>query len=130
MHFILTPNTYTMNWYLAKIVYRIICGTGEHKPQFDEQLRLIGAQDPDTAFQKAVELGQEEGRAFLNHQQELVRWHFLNVTELHRLDELVDGAELYSHVTESEDPDHYTLVAHERARRIRENIRQNLMTAY
>ena len=119
-----------MNWYLAKIVYHIICGTGEHKPQFDEQLRLIGAPDPDTAFDKAVELGRDEGRPFLNQQQQLVQWQFLNVTELHRLDELVDGAELYSRVSETEDPEHYTLVAHERARRIRENIRQNLMTVY
>ncbi|MEP7129294.1 MAG: DUF4288 domain-containing protein, partial [Chitinophagales bacterium] len=29
-----------MNWYLAKIVFRIICGDGLHQPQFDEQLRL------------------------------------------------------------------------------------------
>ena len=34
-----------MKWYLAKLVYRIICGEGNHKPQFDEQLRLIYAED-------------------------------------------------------------------------------------
>jgi len=27
-----------MNWYLAKLVFRIICGDGDHTPQFDEQL--------------------------------------------------------------------------------------------
>ena len=32
-----------MNWYLAKIVYRILCGEGEHTAQFDEQLRLVSA---------------------------------------------------------------------------------------
>ena len=36
-----------MNWFLAKIVYRIVCGKGEHTPQFDEQLRLIGAEDEE-----------------------------------------------------------------------------------
>ena len=35
-----------MNWYLAKIVYRIICGQGNHTAQFDEQLRLIQAKVP------------------------------------------------------------------------------------
>jgi hypothetical protein len=119
-----------MNWYLAKIVYRILCGTGNHRPQFDEQLRLVGAPDPDTAFNRAVEMGREEGKPFYNHQHELVQWQFIDVTELHRLDELVDGAELYSRVSEADDPEHYTVVAHERARRIRENIRQNLLTAY
>ena len=45
-----------MNWYLAKMVYRIICGDGNHTPQFDEQLRLIKAQDEFHAFQKIVKL--------------------------------------------------------------------------
>ena len=34
-----------MKWYLAKLIYRIICGDGTHTPQFDEQLRLIHAED-------------------------------------------------------------------------------------
>jgi hypothetical protein len=28
-----------MRWFVAKIVYQIICGNGNHMPQFDEQLR-------------------------------------------------------------------------------------------
>ncbi|RYY10197.1 MAG: DUF4288 domain-containing protein, partial [Chitinophagaceae bacterium] len=27
-----------MNWYLAKLIFRIVCGQGNHTPQFDEQL--------------------------------------------------------------------------------------------
>ena len=42
-----------MNWYMAKIVFRIICGEGHHTPQFDEQLRLIGATNEEEAFEKA-----------------------------------------------------------------------------
>ncbi len=41
-----------MNWYLSKIVYRIICGQGNHTPQFDEQLRLIQAESTQEAFEK------------------------------------------------------------------------------
>ena len=42
-----------MNWYLSKIVYQIICDQGLHRPQFDEQLRLIYAEDDLHAFQSA-----------------------------------------------------------------------------
>ena len=49
-----------MKWYLAKIVYRIICGDGNHTAQFDEQLRLIEAEDDMHAFQKARITGDQE----------------------------------------------------------------------
>ena len=48
-----------MNWYLAKIVYRIYCGDGEHTGQFDEQLRLIAAETKEDAFHKAQTIGQQ-----------------------------------------------------------------------
>lgn len=32
-----------MNWYVAKLIFRITFGNGNHPPQFDEQLRLISA---------------------------------------------------------------------------------------
>ena len=44
-----------MSWYLTKIVYRIICGQGNHTAQFDEQLRLIEAGSSQEAFEKATE---------------------------------------------------------------------------
>jgi hypothetical protein len=43
-----------MNWYLTKIVYRIICGQGNHTAQFDEQLRLIQASSAQEAFEKSA----------------------------------------------------------------------------
>ena len=36
-----------MNWYLSKLVFRIVCGDGQHRAQFDEQLRLIAAADKE-----------------------------------------------------------------------------------
>lgn len=41
-----------MNWYLVKLVFQII---GEHvtKPQFDEQLRLIRADEVEWALESA-----------------------------------------------------------------------------
>jgi hypothetical protein len=52
-----------MKWYLAKLVYRIICGEGAHTPQFDEQLRLVCAEDDLHAFQKARATGHLERRS-------------------------------------------------------------------
>ncbi len=42
-----------MYWFLAKIVYQIVCGEGNHTAQFDEQLRLVQAADENEAFDKA-----------------------------------------------------------------------------
>ena len=55
-----------MKWYLAKIVFRIICGDGKHVAQFDEQLRLISAPDEEKAFEKAQDMGRNEQDSFLN----------------------------------------------------------------
>ena len=49
-----------MNWYLSKIIFRIVCGEGQHTPQFDEQLRLIAASDEQEAFQKALAIGNRQ----------------------------------------------------------------------
>ena len=54
-----------MNWYLAKIVYRIICGNGDHAAQFDEQLRLIYATNKEDAFYKAQLTGKKRRRHIL-----------------------------------------------------------------
>ena len=48
-----------MEWYLAKLVYRIICGTGNHIAQFDEQLRLVQGEDELHAFNKAQLIGEK-----------------------------------------------------------------------
>ena len=96
-----------MRWYVAKIVYQIICGKGDHMPQFDEQLRLISAQSKQEAAQKAREIGQQEQYAFKNQRQELVEWKFINVPELYTLDQLSDGMELYSRIEEPADANAY-----------------------
>ncbi|MCF8452420.1 MAG: DUF4288 domain-containing protein [Pedobacter sp.] len=42
-----------MNWYVAKLIFRITCGNGNNQPQFDEQLRLISASGEKEALIKA-----------------------------------------------------------------------------
>ncbi len=104
-----------MNWYLAKIVYRIICGDGDHTPQFDEQLRLIEAEDGLHAFNKAQAMGEREQDSFLNQDRSPVQWKFINVSELHQLDNLTDGAEIYSRIKEEDDADMYIHMTNVRA---------------
>src|SRR3954468_2594596 len=116
-----------MSWYLTKIVYRIICGQGNHTAQFDEQLRLIEADNSQEAFEKATALGQKEEDKFFNEEQKLVQWKFINVAELYKLSGLLDGAELYSRIVESDDPDRYIEATNKKAAHIRHNSTHKLL---
>lgn len=116
-----------MNWYLAKIVYRILCGDGNHTAQFDEQLRLIIAPDEEGAFAKAQQIGRKEEDCFLNVKQQSVYWQFINVAELYRLSELIDGAELYSAIRENDYPEHYIDIVHKKAAHIQQKTTHQLL---
>jgi len=104
-----------MKWYLAKLIYRIICSDGNHKPQFDEQLRLIYAADDLHAFQKARLMGEKEEDHFLNSAQKPVQWKFIDVSELHQPGQLIDGAEMYSNICEQDNAEMYIRITHMRA---------------
>ncbi|MEO6406245.1 MAG: DUF4288 domain-containing protein [Ferruginibacter sp.] len=104
-----------MNWYIAKIVYRIICGDGDHTAQFDEQLRLISAFNKAEAFDRSIALGKMEEDNFYNHDKLLVRWEFVNVLELYELNDLVDGAEIYSRIKEVNDGEGYSTFVHKKS---------------
>jgi hypothetical protein len=108
-----------MNWFLAKIVYRIVCGDGDHTAQFDEQLRLVQAADENEAFDKAKIIGEQEQEMFLNQQQKLVTWQFVNVCELYKISALIDGAELYSRIQETDNADSYIELVNKKAAHIK-----------
>ncbi len=108
-----------MNWYLSKLIFRIICGEGRHQPQFDEQLRLISAANEEEAFEKALLIGENEQDEFYNQEQKPVQWRFINVAELYKLTGLLHGAELYSRIQETDDPDRYIDLVHKKAAHIR-----------
>ena len=116
-----------MKWYLAKLVYRIICGDGKHTPQFDEQLRLVYAEDDLNAFQKARITGHHEEDNFLNNTQKPVLWKFIDVSELHPLNELIDGAELYSRINEVDDADAYINFVQRKAESIQQKQMHQLL---
>ena len=108
-----------MNWYLTKMVFRIICGEGTHTAQFDEQLRLITAASKEEAFHKAQSLGMKSEDIFFNQQQQLVKWQFISASEITPLKELTDGLELCSRVEETDDADSYLKFIYAKAEQIR-----------
>lgn len=116
-----------MNWYLTKLVYRIICGNGEHTAQFDEQLRLIAAENEDEAFTKAQSTGLKEQDCFKNANQQIVQWKFINVAELYKLQEFIDGAELYSMIRETGDAESYINFIETRAAHIQQKQTHQLL---
>jgi len=116
-----------MNWYLTKIVYRIICGQGNHTAQFDEQLRLIQAGSAQEAFEKSTSLGEKEEDKFYNEDQKLVQWKFINVSELYKLSGLLDGAELYSRIQETENAELYIELTNKKAAHILQNSKHQFL---
>ena len=116
-----------MKWFLAKLVFRIICGQGEHTAQFDEQLRLIAASNENQAFEKASAMGHREEETFINQKKQLVQWQFINVSELYYLSELIDGAELYSRINEVDDADAYINFVNRKAESIQQKQLHQLL---
>jgi hypothetical protein len=111
-----------MSWYLAKIIYRITCGSGGHQPQFDEQLRLVQARTEYEAFLRAATLGRSGEDRFENEGAQLVSWTFVDIAELNLLAPDLDGVELYSQVREADDAGDYINFVHYKASCIRERL--------
>jgi hypothetical protein len=104
-----------MNAYLAKLVFRIVCGNGNHTPQFDEQLRLVYAEDEREAIQTAKEIGRKEEQSFLNQKQNLVSWQFINIADLIMLENFAEGAEVFSVIKEPANAEVYIDYVHKKA---------------
>jgi hypothetical protein len=104
-----------MNWYLTKLVYQIICGDGNHTPQFDEQLRLIKASNSAQALHKARNIGNAESETFFNDEQQIVQWKFIDVCGLSTITELTDGAEVFSQIHEYSDESGYLKMIRDKA---------------
>ena len=104
-----------MNWYVAKLVFRVISGDGDHQAQFDEQLRLISADTELNAYEKANKIGHANQDSFKNIEKQTVKWQFIDVAELNRINEPTDGAELYYNIHETPDADLYIAWAHHKA---------------
>lgn len=112
-----------MNWYVAKIVFGIAAEHAEPITQFDEQIRLIQADDREEAFLKARMIGLGEEDSFLNEKNNRVKWEFINVADILPITRLEDGVELYSRIHEMDEAQSYINFIHQKAITLRLNAR-------
>lgn len=91
-----------MNWYLVKLVFQIVSDNGT--AQFDEQMRVIQADELPWAVEKARVLGwlEQSGGA-----ENSVGWRFIDVADIRKVEALQDGMHLCAHTIEVENADDY-----------------------
>ncbi|HVA99128.1 MAG TPA: DUF4288 domain-containing protein [Bacteroidia bacterium] len=104
-----------MNTYLVKLVFSISIEDKKRLSQFDEQIRLIKANDTKDAFFKARSLGKKEEDVFANKNNELVKWEFIDVIDIYSLNDLKDGEQLYALTHETEDADSFIKYANHKS---------------
>ncbi len=90
--------TDSLRWYVAVLIVRIRVNGSDGEPLTDRQIRLIHATDPEEAFNRALVLGAQENRSYLNGAGETVRWEFLGLADLDLLQAPAPGdeVEIYS----------------------------------
>jgi len=106
-----------MNWYVVKLVFQVLRGEGTHTPQFDEQVRLIQADEVNWAYEKGTVIGWLEQRCFLNNREEKVAWKFIDVVEIRQIPNPEDGVLLCSSTEEPEDAEDYIKLVKEKAQK-------------
>jgi hypothetical protein len=95
----------SLDWYLAKLVYKIDRPAQNRPAEFDVQLRLIRADEKDWAIEKATTIGRLEETVVTDTHNRTVEWKFIGVTEIIEIGELEDTSLIYS---QSEEPTNET----------------------
>jgi hypothetical protein len=104
-----------MNWYIAKIVFKISHVKKSMLAQFDEQLTLIEAVSQEEAILKARINGIREEAKSLADITQPCKWEFINVAEVERIPQFKDGIELHSRVHETSEEHNYINFVHHKA---------------
>lgn len=92
-----------MNRYLIKLMFNINIGNGSNATQFDEQVRVIESNNLEDAFYKARAIGRREEETFLNAENQVVSWQFIDVADVYPLEEFKDGEQIYSSTRKIKD---------------------------
>lgn len=96
-----------MKWYIAKIIFKISRADKSVHSQFDEQFRLISAEDLQSATIKAEQIGLTEEETFEDENRIKVFWNYIGIENIFEVDNIKDGVQLYSLTSEQEEPDQY-----------------------
>ncbi len=100
-------NNQSMKTFITKLIFNVQANKDGNDEEFDEQLRMINAASKQDAFYKAKALGRQEEEIFVNHQNQLITWKFIDVAEVIDLAELKDGELLCSQTLKTEDAEGY-----------------------
>lgn len=92
-----------MKKYLIKLMFNINIDNGSNNSEFDEQIRVVEAHNLENAFYKARSLGKKEEETFLDKDNKMVSWNFIDVAEVYPLEEIKDGEQLYSNTRKIKD---------------------------
>lgn len=97
----------SMNWYISKIIFHIKPYQEDSKSrEFDEQIRLIQAEDLHEAYFKASAIGKEEESNFSDQN---IKWQFIAIADLKQLQNLENGAKIF---TSSKETNSYVSYIH------------------
>ena len=89
-----------MKSFTAQIIYRIEC-EGMPTDQYEEQWRLVYAENEEHGLTCAREAGRNEEATFIDRHGRTICWRMLAVKDLQPVD-LVNGGLLFSMVREAE----------------------------
>lgn len=113
-----------MKWYIAKLIYRVTCSNGNHTAQFDEQLRIVQANDDLHAFHKARLIG-EQPVILINIAP--VAWKFIDVIEIICLSDSTDGDILNSIIKEEKSSAAYMKQVNKKANQLLQDSLQQFI---
>jgi len=88
-----------MKSFTAQIIYRIDC-EGQPTDQYEEQWRLVYAEDENAAVAQAREAGRSEEATFIDRHGRTICWKMLAVKDLQPV-ELKQGGLLFSQLREA-----------------------------
>ena len=92
-----------MKWYIVRLVYQI-CNDSEYE-QFDEQIRLVCAENEKRANEKMLSFGLDEEEEFDREDGARVKWKLVTAAIVSELPvKMEDGGMLFSSTYENEYP--------------------------
>jgi hypothetical protein len=97
-----------LHWYVAVLVLESSIVEGPPEPSIDVQFRLIRAPDAESAYERALALGQKAEHSYENPYGQTCAWTFKGLKDLQEVieDELADGVEVYGFIEDGAAEDH------------------------
>ncbi len=108
-----------MNWFIAKLIFRIDADDALNTAQFDEQLRLIDAVSRDLAIEVAHQIGLTEQESLKTKKGTDLYWKFVAVTEIEYLGDIANGKEIHYRIHEPENVDIYLAITEEKSQALK-----------